>query len=94
MINVLRIIYLYAIISLFLQANSCTNTAEVTYTIVVRDTCSDAEVTIPSGSMRHYNIPYTMNCTNIIIIASNSHGMSPNHSVNTTSPSEPVYHNI
>ena len=72
------------------QSYSCTNTAEVTYTIVVRDQCSDTEVTIDSGSMRDYNIPYTMNCTNITIIAENSVGTSPSHSVNTTSPGESV----
>ena len=68
-----------------LQSYSCTS---VTYTIVVRDQCSDTEVTIDSGSMRDYNIPYTVNCTNITIIAENSLGTSPNYSesVNTTSP--------
>ena len=36
------------------------------------------------------NIPYTMNCTNVIIIAENELGVSTNHSVNTTSPCESV----
>ena len=39
------------------------------------------------GSMRDYNIPYTMNCTNITIIAENILGILK-HLVNTTSPGE------
>ena len=59
-------------------------------TIVVRDQCSDTEVTIVSGSMTDYNIPYTMNCTNITIIAENALGRSLDHSVNMTSPGESI----
>ena len=57
----------------------------------MQDTCNDTAeiITIDdqggSGIMRDHNIPYTMNCTNITIIAENSVGTSPNHSVNATS---------
>ena len=78
---------LNTIIMISQQSYSCTS---VTYTIVVRDQCSDTEVTIDSGSMTDYNIPYTMNCTNITIIVENSLGRSPNHSVNTSSPGESI----
>ena len=40
-----------------------------------------------SGSMRDYNIPYTMNCTNITIIAEELLGLvTEPYSVNMTSP--------
>ena len=84
MIDVLRYAYSFS-----QQAYSCTNTADITYTIVVRDQCSDTEVTIDRVSMRDYNIPYTVNCTNITIIAENSLGILE-HTVSTTSPGESV----
>ena len=55
----------------------------------MRDQCSDTEVTCIS-SMRDYNIPYTMNCTNITIIAENALGILE-HTVNLTSPGEFVF---
>ena len=84
------VIVVFCVVHIIQQAYSCTNTADITYTIVVRDQCSDTEVTIDSGSIRDHNIPYTVNCTNITIIAENSLGILE-HLVNTTSPGELIY---
>ena len=67
------------------QAHSCTS---IRYRIVLQDKCNDdtAEIIAIDDHGGSMNIPYTMNCTNITIIAENSIGTAPNHLVNMTSP--------
>ena len=57
------------------------------YTIVVRDECNDTVNTVNSDSSGSYNVPYTMNCINITIIAEKIFGILE-HSVNTTGQGE------
>ena len=71
-----------------LQAFSCTT---IQYRLVLKNMCNgSADSTVIDDNGGRINIPYTMNCTNIIIIAENELGVSTNHSVNTTSPGESV----
>ena len=53
------------------------------YTIAVRDECNDTVNTVSSDSSGSYDVPYTVDCTNITIIAENIFGILE-HSVNTT----------
>ena len=71
-----------------MQAFSCTS---INYRLVLKDTCKGSgDITVIDDNGGMINIPYTMNCTNITIIAENELGVSTNHSVNTTSPGESV----
>ena len=73
---------------LHLQAFSCTT---IQYRLVLKNMCSgSADFTVIDDNGGSTNIPYTMNCTNITIIAENELGVSTNHSVDSTSPGESV----
>ena len=57
-----------------MQAFSCTS---INYRLVLKDTCNgSADITVIDDNGGRINIPYTMNCTNITIIAENELGFS------------------
>ena len=59
---------------IFIQAQSCTSTDDISYTVNVEDTCDEPNRSYSYGRVEvssHVTVPYTPDCTVINITAKN-----------------------
>ena len=63
---------------IFIQAQSCTSTDDISYTVNVEDTCDGSNRSYSYGRVEvssHVTVPYTPDCTVINITAENTVGV-------------------